>query len=70
VNLHVRVEALRRRAAVCESKAGETTSRKFRDCYRLLAKQYVTMAQVEEDYAAGNERLAAVGKLSHGQAAR
>jgi len=61
----VRVEALRRRAAACESKADETTSRKFKDCYRLLAKQYGTMAQVEEDYAAGNDRLAALGKPSH-----
>jgi hypothetical protein len=61
---HARVEALRRRAAECETKAGETTSRQFRDCYRLLAKQYGTMARVEEDYAAGSERLAALGKPS------
>ena len=65
VDHHIRVEALRRRAAECEAKAGETTSRKFRDCYRLLAKQYGTMAQVEEDYATGNERLAALGKPQH-----
>jgi hypothetical protein len=61
----IRAEALRRRAVACESKAGETTSRQFRDCYRLLAKQYGTMAKVEEDYAAGNERLAALRKPSH-----
>lgn len=56
----VRLEALRRRAAACESKAGETTSRKFRDCYLLLAKQYGTMISVEEQYAAGSERLGIV----------
>ena len=53
----VRVESLRRRASECESKAGETTSRRFRDCYLLLAKQYGTMIAVEERYAAASERL-------------
>ena len=57
----VRVETLRRRAAACESAANKTTSLKFRDCYRLLAKQYGTMARVEEEYAAGSDRLAALG---------
>jgi hypothetical protein len=37
--------------------AGETTSRKFRDCYLLLAKQYGSMIAVEEQFAAANERL-------------
>jgi hypothetical protein len=61
----VRVESLRQRAAACESMAGETTSRQFRDCYRLLAKQYGILAQIEEQYAAGSERLEALGKPSH-----
>jgi hypothetical protein len=62
VDQFVRVEALRRRAAEYESKAGETTSRKFRECYLLLAKQYGTMVAVEEQYTAANERLGIVRK--------
>jgi hypothetical protein len=60
----LRVETLRRRAATCEAMADETTSLKFRNCYRLLAKQYGTMARIEEEYAAGNERLVALREAS------
>lgn len=62
VNDPARVEALRRRAAACEASAHETTSADFRGCYRLLAKNYAALAQIEEEYAAGNERLASVAK--------
>lgn len=65
MNHQVRAESLRRREAACESSAKETTSLKFRDCYRLLAKQYGMLAQMEEAYATGSERLAAQRKPSH-----
>jgi hypothetical protein len=38
--------------------ANESTSAEIKNCYLLLAKHYVALAQLEADYAAGNERLA------------
>jgi hypothetical protein len=55
-----KAEALRTRAVVCRSSADETTSADFRKCYRLLAEHYAILAKLEEDYAAGDRRLAEV----------
>lgn len=54
-----RAEALRQRAVTCRSSAQETTSAVFQKCYRLLAEHYVSLAKLEDDYAAGSERLSA-----------
>jgi hypothetical protein len=54
-----RAEALRQRAMSCRSSADETTSADFQNCYRLLADHYANLARLEEDYAAGSERLSA-----------
>lgn len=52
-----RAEALRQRATACRSSADETTSAGFQKCYRMLADHYAILARLEEDYAAGSERL-------------
>jgi len=41
----------RARAAKCELSAKNTTSAKFGECYRLLARHYLTLANLEEDCA-------------------
>jgi hypothetical protein len=40
----------RNRAARCELAARNTSSAEFGDCYRLLARHYVALAKMEEDY--------------------
>lgn len=55
-----RAEALRQRAVTCRSSAQETTSSVFQKCYRLLAEHYTNLAKLEDDYAAGSERLSAL----------
>jgi hypothetical protein len=52
-----RADELRRRAAKCKSSADETTSSEFKACYQLLAANYLIQAHLEEDYAAGTERI-------------
>ncbi|MFZ1922904.1 MAG: hypothetical protein WAU57_14840 [Xanthobacteraceae bacterium] len=47
-----RARELRRHAVKCEAAAKSTVSAKFGDCYRLLAKNYVILAQLEEDFVA------------------
>lgn len=47
-----RARELRRHAARCEVAAKSTTSAKFGDCYRLLAKHYMILAELEEDFVA------------------
>ena len=47
-----RARELRRHAAKCEAAAKSTISAKFGACYRLLAKNYVILAELEEDYVA------------------
>jgi hypothetical protein len=41
----------RARAAKCELSAKSTSSAKFGECYRLLAKHYLVLANLEEDCA-------------------
>jgi hypothetical protein len=41
----------RARAAKCELSAKNTSSEKFGECYRLLARQYLVLANMEEDCA-------------------
>jgi hypothetical protein len=41
----------RARAAKCELSAKNTSSVKFGECYRLLAQQYLVLANLEEDCA-------------------
>jgi hypothetical protein len=41
----------RARAAKCELSAKSTSSVGFGECYRLLAKQYLVLANLEEDCA-------------------
>lgn len=41
----------RKRAASCRTIGEDVSSRKFRDCYRLLAKHYLSLADFEEDFA-------------------
>jgi hypothetical protein len=41
----------RARAAKCELSAKNTSSVGFGECYRLLAKQYLVLANLEEDCA-------------------
>ena len=41
----------RARAAKCELSAKATSSAKFGECYRLLAKHYLVLANLEEDCA-------------------
>jgi hypothetical protein len=48
----VRARELRRHAAKCEAAAKSSVSAKFGDCYRLLAKNYVILADLEEDFVA------------------
>ena len=47
-----RAREMRRRAARCQESAVASASAKFGDCYRLLAKNYVILAELEEDYVA------------------
>jgi len=47
-----RAREMRRRAAKCQQWAMASASAKFGDCYRLLAKNYVILAELEEDYVA------------------
>jgi len=47
-----RARELRRHAAKCEAAAKTTLSEKFGNCYRLLAKNYVILAELEEDFVA------------------
>lgn len=48
----VRARELRRHAAKCEAAADSSISVKFGDCYRLLARNYVILAELEEDFVA------------------
>ncbi|HEX4040729.1 MAG TPA: hypothetical protein VHY10_03435 [Xanthobacteraceae bacterium] len=48
----VRARELRRHAAKCEAAAKSSVSAKFGDCYRLLAKNYMILADLEEDFVA------------------
>jgi len=41
----------RARAAKCEVSAKATSSAEFGECYRLLAKQFLVLANLEEDCA-------------------
>jgi len=41
----------RARAAKCEVSAKSTSSAKFGECYRLLARHYLVLANLEEDCA-------------------
>lgn len=41
----------RKRAESCRSIGADVSSGKFRDCYRLLAEHYLSLADFEEDFA-------------------
>ena len=47
-----RAREFRRRAAKFQQTAKDSTSAKFGDCYRLLAENYLVLAELEEDYVA------------------
>ena len=48
----------RARAAKCEASAKNTTSAEFGECYRLLARHYLVLANLEEDCAHGRSPFA------------
>jgi 2-keto-3-deoxy-galactonokinase len=48
----------RARAAKCELSAKNTTSVEFGECYRLLARHYLVLANLEEDCAQGRSPFA------------
>jgi hypothetical protein len=48
----------RARAAKCELSAKNTTSEGFGECYRLLARHYLVLANLEEDCAHGQSPFA------------
>lgn len=47
-----RARELRHRAAKCQQSANTSLSPKFGDCFRLLAKHYLILADLEEDFVA------------------
>jgi hypothetical protein len=47
-----RARELRRHAAKCQQAAKDSVSHKFGDCYQLLAKNYVILAELEENFVA------------------
>ena len=58
-----RARMLRRRAAKSEESANNAASAKFGDCYRLLAKNYLILAELEEDYVARQNSALLENKL-------
>ncbi len=50
-----RAEEMRARARNCELAAERSSSAKFAACFRLLVKNYDTLATVEEEYQARAE---------------
>jgi hypothetical protein len=58
-----RARELRQRAAKCQQSAKSSLSAKFGECYRLLAKNYVILAELEEDYVARQNSALLENKL-------
>jgi hypothetical protein len=58
-----RAREMRRRAAKCQQSAKNSVSAKFGDCYRLLAKNYIILAELEEDYVARENSALLENKL-------
>lgn len=52
----------RKRAESCRSIGEDVSSREFRDCYRLLVKHYLSLADFEEDFARRAAMLDCAGK--------
>ena len=52
INHLTRAKELRIRAGQYEISAEETTSEKFRECYRLLAINFNGLATLEEEFVA------------------
>jgi hypothetical protein len=52
-----RADELRRKAAAILTKADNAKNDSFKTCYELLAVNYEMQARLEENYAAGSERL-------------
>lgn len=48
-----RAKEMRRRAEKCTLSSEHSKSKKFADCYRLLAENYEFLATVEEELLAG-----------------
>jgi len=65
-----RAEELRQRATKCTVAAKDTTSPVFKTCYDLLAANYLIRARLEEDYAAGTDRIANVMRRADEQSRR
>lgn len=65
-----RAEELRQRATKCIVAAKDTTSPVFKTCYDLLAANYLIQARLEEDYAAGTDRIAGVTRQAYEQPRR
>jgi hypothetical protein len=65
-----RAEELRQRATKCIVAAKDTTSPVFKTCYDLLAANYLIQARLEEDYAAGTDRIALVARQAGEQSRR
>jgi 2-keto-3-deoxy-galactonokinase len=51
-------QRFRARAAKCELSAKNTSSAEFGECYRLLARHYLALANLEEDCAQRSSPLA------------
>jgi hypothetical protein len=58
-----RAREMRRRAAKCLEAAKASLSLEFGDCYKLLAKNYVILAELEEDYVARQNSALLENKL-------
>lgn len=53
-----RAQGYRNRAAKCQVSAKSTSSAEFGECYRLLEKYYLMLANLEEDF--GRKQVAAL----------
>jgi len=58
-----RARELRRHAAKYQESAKTSASAKFGDCYRLLAENYIVLAELEEDYVARENSALRENKL-------
>jgi len=59
-----RAKNLRQRAATCIDSSKRTTSSAFKDCYKLLAVNYLLQARLEENFAEANDKGRSYGGSS------
>lgn len=59
-----RASILRQRAATCVDSSKRTTSSAFKECYKLLAVNYLLQARLEENFAEANDQGRSYGGSS------